>query len=185
MKPNLKVVLTAIRAVLFFTVLTGVVYPLSLTFFAKQVYRQKAEGSMRLLDGVVIGSELIGQNFSDPRYFWGRPSAIKYDSASSGGSNQSLTSVDWAKSVREREQQGLFAEMRMASASGLDPDISPRGAVAQVGRIIEARGLKGAQAQELRQLVTKHIEGRQLGFLGEPRVNVLRLNIELREQFGK
>ncbi len=171
--------------------LTGAVYPVLVTLVAQGVFPHRANGSVLERDGQVVGSELIGQPFDDPRYFWGRPSAtgaFAYNAASSTGSNLGPTNPDLLKAVAERvaalrrahpDQIGpVPAELVTASASGLDPHISPEAAEYQVARIAGARGL---DAERVRQLVAAHTEGRTLGVLGEPRVNVLRLNLALDE----
>jgi potassium-transporting ATPase KdpC subunit len=178
-----------------FTVLCGLAYPLAVLGVGQVAFRGAAEGSLqRDGDGAVVGSALIGQGFDQPGYFWGRPSAAGengYDPGSSGASNLGPTSADLDEAVRERlaalleahalsnpgaRPEDVPAELVTASASGLDPHISPAGAEFQVGRVAQARGLDPGR---VRELVREHTEGRTLGFLGEPRVNVLRLNLAL------
>jgi len=171
------------------TVLTGVVYPLVVTAIAQVVFPHRANGSIIERGGRPVGSELIGQSFDDPRYFWSRPSATgptPYNAASSTGSNQGPTNPDLLKAVKERteairaahpDQTGpVPVDLVTASGSGLDPHISPAAAEYQVRRVARARGFS---EQRVTQLVVKHTEGRTLGLLGEPRVNVLRLNLAL------
>jgi K+-transporting ATPase ATPase C chain len=182
----------ALRMTLVLTVLTGLLYPLLVTAIAKAVFPKQAAGSLVPRDGRVLGSELIGQKFTRPEYFHGRPSAAGdgYDAANSGGSNLGPTSQRLFNRVRadvERfraENPGvegpLPADLVTASASGLDPDISPASALVQVPRVAAARGVS---AGRIRALVEENAERRQFGFLGEPRVNVLLLNIALDRQF--
>jgi K+-transporting ATPase ATPase C chain len=166
--------------------LTGILYPLVVTFIAQTVWPAKANGSLITVDGRVRGSALIGQPFSAPGYFWGRPSAtlpIPYDGAASAGSNLGPTNPALADAIRARVAALRAADPSLtgpipvdlvtASGSGLDPDISVAAALVQVPRIARARGLRDG---EVRRLVSDHTEGRFLGILGEPRVNVLELN---------
>jgi K+-transporting ATPase ATPase C chain len=180
---------TAALALLVFTLLTGLIYPLVITGIAQVVFPKKANGSLIVRDGQPVGSELIGQPFDDPKYFWSRPSAtgpFPYNAASSSGSNLAVTTPSQLDAVRGRVQKlrdsGVLADMPIpvdlvtASGSGLDPDISVAAAEIQVPRVAKARGV-GEDA--VRQLVRQHTQGRQLGLLGEPRVNVLKLNLAL------
>jgi K+-transporting ATPase ATPase C chain len=168
------------------TLVTGVAYPLVVTGIAQLVFPYRANGSV-MKDRA--GSELIGQPFDDPRYFWGRPSATEkfaYNAESSAGSNLGPTNPDQLKNVAERveklraahpDQTGKVpAELVTASASGLDPQISPAAAEYQLTRVAKARGMSN---DALRRLVAAHTEPRTLGLLGEPRVNVLKLNLAL------
>ena len=178
--------LPALRAALLTLVLTGIAYPLLVTGIAQLAFRDKAYGSLvRRERGAVVGSELVGQGFSSAAYFWSRPSAVSWDAAGSGGSNLGPSS----KKLRDRvaaevERLGgpVPAELVTASASGLDPHLSPEAAIWQVPRVAAARGLA---AGRVRALVETLVEGRDLGFLGEPRVNVLLLNLALDRQFGR
>jgi K+-transporting ATPase ATPase C chain len=171
------------------SVLTGVAYPLVVTAIAQVAFPAKANGGLIDRDGAAVGSTLIGQPFDDPGYFWGRPSATTpapYNAASSGGSNVGPTNPALADAVRDRinalraaDPENLApvpVDLVTTSASGLDPHISPAAAEYQVRRVAKARGLDEAT---VRRLVARHTEGRSFGLLGEPRVNVLELNLNL------
>ncbi|MBC7683142.1 MAG: potassium-transporting ATPase subunit KdpC [Ferruginibacter sp.] len=171
------------------TLLTGVVYPLVVTGVGQAAFPQQAAGSLVLRDGKPVGSGLIGQNFSDPKHFWGRPSATgpqPYNSAASSGSNQGPLNPALVEAVKGRIQAlrdadpgntaAVPVDLVTASASGLDPHTSPAAALYQTSRVAKARGLDVAQVQAL---VAQHTEPPLLGFLGEARVNVLRLNLAL------
>jgi K+-transporting ATPase ATPase C chain len=176
------------------TVLTGVAYPLLVTGVAQIVFPHAANGSLVERDGKVVGSELIGQQFDDARYFTGRPSTTgptPYNAAASTGSNYGPTNPAQLDAVRSRvgsvkranpEQTGQVPiDLVTASSSGLDPHISPAAADFQIERVARERGMT---EQALRELVAAHTEGRTLGILGEPRVNVLKLNLAL-DQLGR
>ena len=169
--------------------LSGVAYPLLVTGVAQAVFPYQAQGSLITKDGKLVGSALIGQPFDDPKYFWGRPSATSpfpYNAASSSGSNLSPTNPDLIKAVQARVEALRSADpgntapvpvdLVTASGSGLDPHISPAAALYQVSRVAKARKL---DPESVRQLVVQHTEGRWLGLLGEPHVNVLALNLAL------
>ncbi len=184
MRRNLKI---AIGMTLATTVLLGVIYPLAVTGIAQLVFPNQANGQLIIRGGKLAGSKLIGQPFSSPGYFWSRPSAAGvagYDATASGGSNLGPTNKALLERVHgdlQRMQAGVPGapvpvDLVTASASGLDPHISPAAAEFQVSRVARERGM---QAGEVRALVRKHTQGRQFGFLGEPRVNVLELNLEL------
>ena len=168
------------------TVVTGLAYPAAVTAVAQVVFPAQANGSMITADGRTVGSTLIGQAFSSPGYFWGRPSAAGdgYDGMASGGSNLGPTSRTLIERVqadvdRLRDASGaapIPVDLVTASASGLDPDISPEAAAYQVPRVAAARGLDPADVEAA---VARHTDGRLLGFLGEPRVHVLELNLDL------
>ena len=188
-----KQLLPAFRIMLFFTILTGFVYPGLVTVLSQMIFPKQANGSLISKNGEVVGSTLIGQNFAKPEYFHARPSAagMGYDGAVSSGSNLGPTSqklIDRVKASAEqfKKENPAFsdpipADALTASGSGLDPHISPATAKAQVSRVAGARGVDSAQIQ---QLVDQLTEGRSLGFLGEPRVNVLALNLALDQQLG-
>lgn len=171
------------------TLITGLIYPVLVTAVAQVVFPAQANGSVIVKDGQAIGSRLIGQSFDDPKYFWGRLSAtasFPYNAASSSGSNLGPLNPDLLKAVQSRiaalkaadpgNMQSIPVDLVTASASGLDPHISPAAAEYQVARVARARGLDESVVQ---QLVAQHTQGRDLGVLGEPRVNVLELNLAL------
>lgn len=176
----------AIVSLILFTLITGVAYPLLITGIAQAAMHDKANGSMIVKDGKVVGSKLIGQSFDDPKYFWGRPSAAKYDGASSTGSNFGPTSSALVDEVKGRTDALRAADpdnaapipidLVTSSGSGLDPDISPAAAEYQVRRVARTRGIDEARVETI---VAEYTQGRDLGFLGEPRVNVLSLNLAL------
>ena len=177
---------TSIRFTIITTVLLGIAYPLVVTGIAGTIFPHKAAGSLILKDGQVIGSELLAQSFTSDKYFHPRPSAAGngYDATSSGGSNLAQSnkalidriqgSID--KLSQENPGKPVPIDLVTTSASGLDPDITPDAAYFQAPRVAKARGIA---EDSIRQLIVQHIAGRQLGFLGEPRVNVLELNLAL------
>jgi K+-transporting ATPase ATPase C chain len=183
----------AIVSLALFTVVTGLAYPVVVTVIAQLVFPHQANGSLIMKDGKPAGSALIGQPFDDPKYFWGRPSATSpfgYNAGSSVASNLSPTNADLIKAVHGRVDALRAADpgntvpvpvdLVTASGSGLDPHISPAAALYQVGRVARARKINETVVNDL---VAKHIEGRLLGLLGEPRVNVLALNLALDAQW--
>ena len=187
----LKNIRTAIITLALFTILTGLFYPLAVTGIAQLVFPHKANGSLIEKDGKAIGSELIGQPFSDPKYFWSRLSAtgpFAYNAAASSGSNYGPINQSYLDGVKKRIQdlkavdslntQPVPADLVTASGSGLDPHISVAAALYQLPRVARIRNLNQVQ---LRSLVVQYTEGRQLGFLGESCVNVLKLNLALDE----
>ncbi len=183
-----RVIKTSLILLLLICVLQ-LAYVLFVTGVAQTIMPYQSSGSLLYVDGKVVGSELIGQSFTSPGYFHGRPSAVDYDGAESAGSNLGPTSAKLMEEVSQRVEQvrrenGLPpdapvpADLVLASGSGLDPDISVEGAMLQVGRVATARGLP---EPEVRALVERHIEPPQFGFLGQERVNVLKLNLALDE----
>jgi K+-transporting ATPase ATPase C chain len=194
----LREIRPAIVLLLALTVITGLAYPLAITAVAGAIFPKQAEGSLIELDGKVVGSALIGQEFKSDRYFHGRPSATlapdpndstktvpaPYNAANSGGSNLGPTSKalndrvkeDVEKLKAENPSMPVPIDLVTTSASGLDPDVSPEGALFQVPRVAKARGLS---EDRLRELVAENTQGRLVGLLGEPRVNVLALNLAL------
>jgi K+-transporting ATPase ATPase C chain len=185
-----KNALTAVLMTIATTILLGIIYPLVITGLAQLFFKDKANGQLIVHNGRVVGSRIIGQAFVGPGYFHSRPSAAGsgYDAGNSNGSqlgptNQHLidrVKTDVANNQADNPGQLVPIDLVTASASGLDPNISPAAAAFQATRVTKERGISG---QELQQLIVKHTEGRQWGFLGEPRVNVLELNIGLDERF--
>jgi len=185
----MKTLIISIKIFLFFTVLTGVIYPLFVTGIAQVVFPAKANGSLIVKNNQVIGSELIGQQFDSTIYFSSRPSAVSYNPLPSGGSNYGLTNVKLKNLVTERRRNFISinqldsltevpSEMLFASASGLDPHISPQAAALQIDRIAKGRNFNSNQKQKLVNCVKNLSETPQFLFLGESRVNVLLLNLE-------
>ena len=199
----LKQIRPALTLLIALTVVTGLIYPLAITGLAGVMFSDQANGSLIVHNGQVIGSALIGQNFTDDKYFHGRPSATTapdpkdasktvpapYNAANSGGSNLGPTSkalagrikADAEKLKEENPSQPVPVDLVTTSGSGLDPDISPDAALFQVPRVAKARGLP---EDRVRALVVAQTEGRLMGWLGEPRVNVLRLNLALDQDSG-
>jgi K+-transporting ATPase ATPase C chain len=183
-----KILIPAVMLTLVITVLTGLVYPLVVYGLSQALFPHQANGSLITANGKIVGSELIGQKFSKPEYFHGRPSAAGdgYDAANSGATNLGPTNQALVNRVRDdikkfRQENPTYtgpipADLLTSSASGLDPHISPASAYAQVDRVAKARGLS---SDAVRQAVDRHVEGRQFGIFGEPRVNVLALNLDL------
>lgn len=179
----------AIMLLLLFTLLTGLIYPLVVTGVAQLAFHHQANGSLILKNGKVVGSELIGQQFNDPKYFWGRISATgpnAYNAAASSGSNYGPTNPALLDEVKARiaalqaadpgNTQLIPVDLVTSSGSGLDPNISVAAALYQLPRVARLRGLSEAT---VRQLIDRYTAGRTLGFIGEPRVNVLELNLAL------
>lgn len=187
----LKHLYSSIIAIVLFTVLTGALYPLAVTGIAQLVFPGKATGSLIHKDGKAIGSELIGQPFSNPKYFWSRPSAtgpFAYNAGASSGSNYGPLNPALLDAVQKRikdlkdadpqNTKPVPVDLVTASASGLDPHISIAAALYQLSRVARSRSMS---EEKVRSLLDQYVEGRQLGFLGEPRVNVLKLNLALNE----
>ncbi|MFH1119681.1 MAG: potassium-transporting ATPase subunit KdpC [Bacteroidota bacterium] len=186
----MKTFIISLRVFLFFTVLTGIIYPLFVTGIAQIAFPAKANGSLIIKDNKLIGSNLIGQQFNSSIYFISRPSAISYNPLPSGGSNYGLTNLKQKNLVNERANKfNAFngfdslkvvpSEMLFASGSGLDPHISSASAVMQVDRIVRSRNLDTNKRMKLMNTIKEFTEAPQYGFLGIERINVLALNIEL------
>jgi len=188
-----KQLIPGLRMTIVLSVLTGLIYPGIVTGLCQLLFQRQANGSLVMRDGRVVGSALIGQNFASPGYFQPRPSAAGndgYDPTASSGSNLGPTSQKLADRVKEsvekfRRENPAFkgsipADLVTTSASGLDPHLSPASVEAQVARVARARGVT---VERIRELAAQYTEGRTLGFMGEPRVNVLLLNLALDERF--
>jgi potassium-transporting ATPase KdpC subunit len=186
----MKTIIISLKIFLFFTILTGIIYPLLVTTVAQVAFPAKANGSLIIKDSIVIGSKLIGQRFDSIIFFSSRPSADSYNPLPSGGSNYGITNVKLKNLVDERKKQFIVfnqlgsltvipSEMLFASASGLDPHISKKAALLQVDRVAKARNLNTIQKQKLVQCVKSLTEAPQFLVLGDERVNVLILNLEL------
>jgi potassium-transporting ATPase KdpC subunit len=184
-----RLIRNAVSMLVVMTVITGIVYPLVATGVAQVLFPHQANGSLIVKDGKPIGSELIGQSFDDPKYFWGRPSATTpqpNNGTASNGSNLGPTNTALRDAVQQRidtlrkadpgNNAPVPADLVTASGSGLDPEISPAAAQYQIARVARVRHLNVDQVQAL---VAQYTQGRQLGLLGEPRVNVLQLNLAL------
>ena len=185
----LKQIRIAILSTVLLTVFTGLLYPFAITGLAQMLFPKQANGSLIYKDGKAVGSSLIGQPFDDPKYFWGRLSAtspVPYNAASSSGSNLGPTNPALFKAIQDRvdalrkadpdNKQPIPVDLATASGSGLDPQISPAAAEYQTARVAKVRGMPEAA---VRDLIQKHTQGRFLGLLGEPGVNVLELNLDL------
>ena len=180
----------ALRFLLAMTVITGFIYPVIITSFSQVVFHKKANGSMIIKDGKIVGSELIGQKFDSTIYFWSRPSATDYNPLPSGASNFGPSSEKLRKLTEERRDNfiknnldGVYAdipkEMIFASGSGLDPHISPEASLLQLNRIVKARNFDLEKKQKLEEIINKLIEAPQYFIFGEERINVFLLNLEL------
>jgi len=188
-----QILVPALLITLVLTVVTGLIYPLVVTGLSQLLFPHQANGSLITVNGKIVGSELIGQKFTKPEYFHGRPSGAGdgYDAANSGATNLGPTNQALINRVRDdlkkfRQENPDYtgpipADLLTTSASGLDPHISPASAFAQVARVAKARGVS---PDAVKQIVDRHVEARQLGIFGEPRVNVLALNLDLDKSFA-
>ena len=175
----MKTILQSLRIYIILTLLTGILYPLAMTGVAQLLFPKQANGSRTFENSKLVGSDLLVQKFESPRYFWPRPSSADYATVPSGASNKGPTSADLKKSIDERREKfgnDAPVDLLTASGSGLDPHISPEAARLQLARVAAARNMS---IQKVTTLVDQAIEPPQLGFLGEPRVNVLKLNLAL------
>jgi len=175
----MKTLTQSLRIYIVLTLLTGIVYPAVMTAIAQLIFPLQANGSRVMQNGKLIGSNLLAQKFELPRYFWARPSGGDFATLPSGASNKGPTSADLKKAIGERRAKfgdNVAVDLLTASGSGLDPHISPEAARAQIPRVAAARNMS---IEKLTALVDKSIEPPQLGLLGEPRINVLRLNLAL------
>jgi K+-transporting ATPase ATPase C chain len=175
----MKTILQSLRIYIVLTLLTGILYPLAMTGVAQLLFPKQANGSRIIENGKLVGSDLIAQKFESPKYFWPRPSSADYATVPSGASNKGPTSADLKKSIDERRAKfGKDApvDLLTASGSGLDPHISPEATRLQISRVASARNMS---IQQIAKIVDQTIEAPHLGFLGEPRVNVLKLNLAL------
>lgn len=187
----MKYIMPAIRFKLFMIVLLGLIYPFAMTGISQVIFPRQASGDFLNRGGQVVGSRLIAQKFEKPEYFWSRPSGVDYNPLPSGGSNQGQASADLKKVVDERKVKLKAAhpdqtgeppqDLLFASGSGIDPHISPGAAQYQLQRVAKARNITFEQVQKL---IDQASEGRQLGILGEPTVNVLALNLSLDKAQG-
>jgi len=184
----MKIVIQALKLFLLLTAITGIIYPLVITALGQIAFPNKANGSLVRKDGRIVGSSLLAQKFASEKYFWPRPSAVDYNPLPSGGSNQGMISALLDSTVKERRKFLIEADPRsanvppdllFASGSGLDPHVSPEAALYQVDRIARARQLDNEQRKSLTNLVQNQIEQPMFGILGQPRVNVLELNLAL------
>jgi len=190
---TLKQLRPAVFMLVIMTLITGLAYPAFITAVGQALFPDQANGSILAKGNTVVGSALIGQPFAEPAHFWGRPSATSpkpYDASNSSGSNLGPTNPDYLSSVKDRADAmkkahgdgPVPADLVTASASGLDPHITPAAAFYQVSRVAKATGL---DEKAVRQLVERQVEGRQFGVFGEPRVNVLKLNLALDDLAGR
>jgi K+-transporting ATPase ATPase C chain len=186
----MKTLIISLKIFLFFTILTGIIYPLFITAVAQLMFPEKANGSMVIKDNKPIGSSLIGQQFDSSIYFSSRPSSILYNPLPSGGSNYGLTNLKLKKLVAERKKHFtdfnhldsltvVPSEMLFASSSGLDPHISPEAALLQVDRIARSRKFSTQQREEVIKLIKNLTEDPQFHLLGQERINVFHLNLSL------
>ncbi|MBM9500311.1 potassium-transporting ATPase subunit KdpC [Leptospira sp. 201903071] len=190
----LNTVFIALRTLFFLIFVTGIFYPIVVTGFSERLFPSQSGGSLIRINGQIVGSELLAQKFTKDEYFWPRPSAADFATMASGASNSSATNASLKAKVDERkdfllkkhpDQSTVPPDLLFASGSGLDPHISPAAASFQMQRIATARKLSSEQTVELKKLLEESIEKPSFGFIGEKRINVLRLNLNLNSKFGK
>ncbi len=185
-----KQIITGLKFLVLMIILTGLVYPGFVTIFTSIISPNEAQGSLVMRNGVILGSKLIGQDFDSQKYFWSRPSFNNYNPLPSGASNLGILNPLLIEKIAEKERDfsqankinedlNIPPEMVTASASGLDPHISPIAALLQVSRVAQARGMDAAGQEKLINLVNDLTENRQFSFLGEPRINVFLLNLKI------
>jgi potassium-transporting ATPase KdpC subunit len=177
-------IMTSVKVLVILTLLLGLIYPLSITGVAQTFFPDRANGSLVELNGKIIGSTLLAQKTVSEKYFWPRPSASDYGANPSGASNLGPTSKVLKQAVEERRARGFSKELLFTSASGLDPHISIDAALSQVQRIVQSRLLSEDSKNKIVDLVHRSVEGRDFGVFGEPRINVLHLNMELDRTFS-
>lgn len=189
----MKTLIIAVKLIGVMTILTGVIYPMLMLGAGQALFPYQANGSLIYREGRLAGSELIAQEFTDSSYFWPRPSAVGYNPQPSGGTNLGPTSKVLSEQIATRLARLTDAhdgkrppdDLTLASGSGLDPHISPAAAFYQIERVAKARELDSGQLERLRQLVERSIEPYSFGFIGQPRVNVLKLNISTDSLFSR
>ncbi|WP_078130393.1 potassium-transporting ATPase subunit KdpC [Leptospira alexanderi] len=190
----LNTVSIAIRSLLILTFITGIFYPIVITGFSERFFPFLSNGSLTQVDGKIIGSELIAQKFTKNEYFWSRPSAGDFTTVASSASNSSATNALLKTKVDERrkfllekhpDQTNVPPDLLFASGSGLDPHISPAAVQFQTNRVITARRLNREQILRFQKIIEQSVERPSLGYIGEKRINVLRLNLKLDAEFGK
>jgi len=190
-----KNIIISIKYLIISTLLLGFVYTFAITGVGHVLFKNKVNGSLIENNSVIVGSELIGQKFADPKFFWGRPSASNFETIPSGASNYGAISKSLKKDVDDRvanlkqyypeiKIEDIPPELLLSSGSGLDPHISPKAALFQVDRIMKARGLPQKEKETIIFLIDKHMEKKQINFIGQPRLNVLELNLDLERVFN-
>jgi len=172
----MKNIITSAWLIFIFTVVLGIVYPLAVWGVSQVIFPHQANGSLVVKDGKTIGSELIGQQFTSDKYFRSRLSVNNYDAANSGGSNLGPTNAKLIERINNDAEKNIPIDLITTSSSGLDPDISPESAIFQIPKVAKSRNMS---EEKIRQIVLQNIEKRQFGIFGEPRLNVLKLNLAL------
>ncbi len=178
-------IMPSLRLLIAITLIVGVIYPVSVTLVGQTLFPRQAKGSLIWKDHQVIASTLLAQKILSPRLFWPRPSAADYKAVPSGASNLGPTSDTLKQEIQKRQTLGMTQELLFSSGSGLDPHISPDAAFGQLPRIVSLRKLSENQTQELKRLIENSVESRGWNFLGEPRINVMELNLKLLARFGQ